>query len=224
MSLQDRLPLRDRRQAGELLAAELDVLRGTSDLIVLGLPRGGVPVAWEIARALHAPMDVFVVRKIGLPSHPEFAIGAIASGGIQVLDPVPARLARPVDVERVIEREHEELRRREQVYRPDMPPLDLHGRTVLLVDDGVATGATLEAAVRAVRKLQAGRGQVVVAAPVGSASAAARLRPLVDLLVFGAEPEPFGAVGVWYRDFPQCTDDEVLALLARARSAEALES
>lgn len=221
MSFEDRLPLRDRRQAGELLAGELDMLRDSPELIVLALPRGGVPVAWEIARALHAPLDVFVVRKIGLPSHPEYAIGAIASGGVQVMDPVPARLARPLEVQAVVERETEELQRREQAYRPGMAPLALRGRNVLLVDDGLATGATMEAAVRAVRQLHARR--VCVAAPVGSASAAARLRPLVDTLVLGAEPEPFGAVGVWYRDFPQCTDDEVLALLEQARHAEAIE-
>lgn len=221
MSFEDRLPLRDRRQAGELLVNELDLLRDAPDLIVLALPRGGVPIAWEIARALHAPMDVFVVRKIGLPSHPEYAIGAIASGGVQVMDPVPARLARPLDVQAVVERETEELQRREQAYRPGMPPLALRGRNVLLVDDGLATGATMEAAVRAVRQLQARR--VCVAAPVGSATAAARLRPLVDTLVLGAEPEPFGAVGVWYREFPQCTDEEVQALLERARHADAIE-
>ncbi|MEJ7930002.1 phosphoribosyltransferase family protein [Ramlibacter sp. AN1015] len=218
MSLDARLPLRDRKQAGELLAAELDCLRERPDLLVLGLPRGGVPVAFEIARALHAPLDVFVVRKIGLPSHPEYAVGAIASGGVQVMDRVPARLARPADLHAVVERESEELRRREQAFRPGLPPLALHGRTVLLVDDGLATGATMEAAVRAVRAQNP--CEVAVAVPVGSAAASARLRPLVDLLVVGAQPEPFSAVGIWYRSFPQCGDEEVQALLLQARHAD----
>ena len=220
MSLHDQLPLRNRRQAGELLAAELDLLRDEPDLLVLGLPHGGMPVAWEVARALHAPMDAFVVRKISMPQHPEFVIGAIAQGGVQVLDPVPARVARPIDVEAAIERETEELLRRQQLLRPDMPPLTLRGRSVLLVDDGMATGATMEAAVRAARALQP--RQLAVAAPVGSAAAVARLRPLVDLLVIGATPEPFGTVAVWYRDFPRCSDEEVQALLAQARHAEAV--
>ncbi|MBL0418839.1 phosphoribosyltransferase [Ramlibacter sp. AW1] len=217
MSLAGRLPLRDRQEAGELLAQELDELRGETDLLVLGLPRGGVPVAAEIARVLHAPLDVFVVRKIGLPSHPEYAIGAIASGGIEVMDAEASALARPDQVSQVVARETAELRRRELAYRPGLPPLDLHGRRVLLVDDGLATGATMEAAVRAVR--QGGARWIGVAAPVASEAAAHRLRPLADRLFMGALPEPFTAVGMWYRDFPQCSDEEVQQQLAQARQS-----
>jgi putative phosphoribosyl transferase len=214
VTLQHRLPLHDRRQAGELLAAELDVVRTWTDLMVLGLPRGGVPVAWQVARALHAPMDVFVVRKIGLPSQPEYAVGAIASGDVCVMDPVPPGFVSESALREVVLRETAELRRREQAYRGGRPRLELNGRSVLLVDDGIATGATMEAAVRAVRKLHP--RCVAVASPVGSAAAAARLRPLVDQLVFGAQPEPFVAVGRWYREFPQCSDEEVQALLVQA--------
>lgn len=214
MTLSDHLPFADRLRAGELLASELDTLRDMPDLIVLALPRGGVPVAFQVAQALHAPLDVFVVRKLGLPHNPEYAVGAIASGGVQVMDPAAARLVRPGDLQAIVHRETAELARRELLYREGRPPLKLEGHSVLLVDDGVATGATLQAAVEAVRKLHP--RMVAVAAPVGSVQAAQRLRPLVDLLVFGAMPEPFDAVGQWYRQFPQCTDEEVRTLLARA--------
>lgn len=211
MATADHLPLRDRRDAGERLVAELDALRDAPDLVVLALPRGGVPVAAPIARALAAPLDVMVVRKLGLPGHDEYAIGALASGGVRVLDPLPPGTVDGRALQATLDREGAELARRERAYRGERPPLRLQGHTVLLVDDGIATGATLEAAVRAVRAQQP--RQVVVAAPVASRQAAERLRPLVDLLVLGATPEPFGAVSLWYRDFPQCTDEEVLALL-----------
>lgn len=214
MSLLDHLPFADRDQAGALLAGELEALRDVPRLIVLALPRGGVPVAFQVAQALHAPLDVFVVRKIGLPHHPEYAVGAIASGGVQIMDPTAGRLTRPDALLAVVRRETEELERRERLYREGRPPLKLEGRSVLLVDDGVATGASLHAAVEAVRKLHP--RMVAVAAPVGSVQAAQRLAPHVDLLVFGATPEPFEAVGRWYRQFPQCTDEEVRSLLAQA--------
>lgn len=214
------LPWPNRREAGQWLAAELAKLRGAPALRVLALPRGGVPVAWEIAHALAAPLDVFVVRKIGWPGHPEYAIGAIASGGVTVMDPAAAQ-ADARDVQRVVEEETRELQRREQAYRAGLPPLQLTGCTALLVDDGLATGATMEAAVRAARQLGAAR--IVVAAPVGSAAALARLQALADEVVLAATPEPFHAVGAWYRDFPQCSDQEVLAMLADAGHVGSIE-
>jgi len=160
-----------------------------------------------------------VVRKVGLPNNPEYAVGAIASGGVQVMDPQAARLVPPEQLLAIVRRETEELKRRELLYRQGCRPLKLEGKSVLLVDDGVATGATLQAAVEAVRKLQP--RMLAVAAPVGSLQAAQRLRPLVDLLVFGATPEPFDSVGQWYRRFPQCTDEEVRSLLAQAQGTPA---
>ena len=219
MTMLDHLPLADRSRAGELLAGELEALRDVPDLIVLALPRGGVPVAFQVAQALHAPLDVFVVRKLGLPHNPEYAVGAIASGGVKVMDPVAGRLVSAEQLLSVVRRETEELKRRELLYRQGCRPLKLEGKSVLLVDDGVATGATLQAAVEAVRKLQP--RMLAVAAPVGSVQAAQRLRPLVDLLVFGVTPDPFDSVGQWYRRFPQCTDEEVRSLLAQAQGTPA---
>ncbi|MFD0667439.1 phosphoribosyltransferase [Ramlibacter sp. MAHUQ-53] len=209
-----RLPFADRREAGRALAADLAFLRDAPGLLVLALPRGGVPVAWEVARALQAPLDVFVVRKIGMPGHPEYALGAIASGGLQVLDSLPAGAAQRARVEAVIREETAELARRERAYRGGRPPLEVAGRTVVLVDDGVATGASLEVAARAVRQLAP--RELVVAAPLASAAAARRLAPWADRAVFSATPEPFDAVSRFYREFPQCEDDEVRALLAEA--------
>lgn len=217
MALEPYLPFRDRLQAGELLAGELRGLADTPGLIVLALPRGGVPVGWAIAQALHAPLDVFVVRKVALPHSPEYAVGAIASGGVQVMDPDAARLIRPEELLAVVREETAELERRELAYRDGRPLPSLAGRSVLLVDDGVATGATFEAAIRAVRKL--GPLRVCAAAPVGSREAEQRLRPQVDQLVFGAIPEPFRAVSLFYQRFPQCTDEEVQTLLERSRSS-----
>lgn len=206
------LPLADRREAGRLLARKLAFLQDTPGVLVLGLPRGGVPVAHEIANALHCPLDVFVVRKIGMPGHPEYAIGAIASGEIQVMDHLPTDPRQLERVRAVVRQEQAELQRRERVFRAGRPPLALAGRTVVLVDDGLATGATMEAAARAV--LQQQPHELIVAAPVASASAARRLAPWVDRAVYGAVPEPFEAVSPWYQQFPQCSDDEVRALLA----------
>ncbi len=221
MTLDAHLPFRDRRQAGELLARELAWMADAPRLIVLALPRGGVPVGCAVAEALHAPLDVFVVRKVALPHSPEYAVGAIASGGVQVMDADAARLMRPQELLSVVRQETEELERRELAYRDGRPLPSLAGRTVVLVDDGVATGATMDAAVQAVRKL--GPVSICVAAPVGSHEAQKRLRPRVDQLVFGATPEPFRAVSLFYQQFPQCTDEEVQALLARARGFQATE-
>jgi predicted phosphoribosyltransferase len=184
---------------------------------VLGLPRGGVPVAFEIARALGAPLDVFVVRKLGVPGREELALGAIASGETGVLDArtVQALGIEPEQIQAVVAKEKRELERRERTYRGQRPPPDLAGRTVVLVDDGLATGSTMLAAVRAVR--DAGPAWVVVATPVAAPEVCDSLRAEADEVVCLATPRPFGAVGAWYEDFSQTTDDEVRVLLERAR-------
>jgi predicted phosphoribosyltransferase len=201
------------------LASRLLRYRGRPDVVVLGLPRGGVPVAFEIAQALGAPLDVFVVRKIGMPGHAEFAIGAIASGGVQVLseDVIRAYGVPRAAVEAVAERERAELERREREYRGGRPLLDLHGRTVILVDDGLATGSTMRAAVEAVRAL--GPARIVVAVPVGAPDTCAALAHIADEVVCARMPEPFAAVGLWYSDFSQTTDEEVHALLREQADA-----
>jgi putative phosphoribosyl transferase len=184
--------------------------------IVLGLPRGGVPVAFEVAKALRAPLDVLVVRKIGMPANPEFAIGAIAAGGVLVRETALEGLPRipPFQFEQLVLTERRELDRRERAYRADRGPLDLAGRTVLLVDDGLATGATMIAAIRATR--QAGAQTVIAAAPVASDEAAARVGAEADKTLFLKIPAYLGAIGEWYDDFRQIEDDEVCALLDRA--------
>ncbi len=208
---------RDRSEAGRLLAARLEpAYAGRSDVIVLGLPRGGVPVALEIARGLGAPLDVFVVRKLGVPGHEELAMGAIASGGVIVLNDEVVRelgLDRAI-IEEVAEREARELARRELAYRGGRPPPDVAGRAAILVDDGLATGSTMRAAVAALRRQ--GPAAVVVAVPVGAYSTCVDLAREVDDLVCLATPEPFYAVGLWYEDFRQTTDAEVRALLESA--------
>lgn len=211
---------KDRVDAGRRLSARLDAYAHRTDVPVLGLPRGGVPVAFEVAQALDAPLDVFVVRKLGVPGHEELAMGAIASGGVRVLnDNVVGPLHIPNEViERVSVRERAELKRREQAYRGDRGALDVRGHTVILVDDGLATGSTLRAAIQALKKLQPAR--IVVAVPVAARSACLELRALVDEVVCVETPEPFGAVGLWYQDFTQTSDTEVHDLLARARYAE----
>lgn len=207
----------DRHDAGRRLATELAQRLDSANTIVLGLPRGGVPVAYEVAKALHAPLDVFVVRKIGLPWHLELAIGAIASGGVRVYDHESIRMhgVSTAELEQVIEREERELERRERVFRGTEPPIDVRGKTVVLVDDGLATGASMLAAVRAVRARDPAR--IVVAVPVASYEACADLQREVDLCMCLATPEPFYAVGVWYHDFSQTSDEEVHALLAASR-------
>lgn len=206
---------RDRSEAGHVLASKLARYADQPDVIVLALPRGGVPVAAEVAHALHAPLDVFLVRKLGLPSHPELAMGAIASGGVRVLnDDVVRALQVPDDViETVAAAEREELKRREQLYRGDRPPLDVAGKTVVLVDDGLATGASMRAAVAALRQM--GPERIAVAVPVGSAETCAELGHVADDVVCASMPEPFRAVGLWYEDFSQTTDEEVRELLDR---------
>jgi predicted phosphoribosyltransferase len=183
--------------------------------MVLALPRGGVAVGFEVAQALQAPLDVFVVRKLGLPGHEEFAMGAIASGGVRVLNPMPGLDVPAQVVDAVAAREQTELARRERLYRGDAAPLQLEGRTVIVVDDGLATGSTMLAAVLAIRQLRP--AQLVVAVPLGAAETVRRLRAEADDVVCPAMPDPFHAVGLWYRDFPQASDEEVRLLLAQAR-------
>jgi len=208
----------DRADAGRTLATALESHRGAADTIVLGLPRGGVPVAHEIAAELGLPLDVLVVRKLGLPWQPELAMGAIASGGALVLnDEVVRHLGGRDDAfEAVRTKEQGELERRERDYRGDRPPLDLRDRTGILVDDGLATGATMEAAVRALQALGARR--VVVAVPVASPEARDRIAAVADEVVCLAAPMFFSAVGQWYRDFGQTSDAEVRDLLAKAHA------
>ncbi len=206
---------RDRTEAGRLLAARLEKYAGKPDVIVLALPRGGVPVAYEVAKALHAPMDVFVVRKLGIPGQEELAMGAVATGGMRVLnDQVVRGLGIPEYViDAVVNWETEELKRRERLYRGDRPPADVRGKTVILVDDGLATGSTMLAAVRALR--EQGPARIVVAVPVASPDTCELLKAHVDEVVCAATPDPFYAVGLWYRDFSQTTDEEVRELLQR---------
>jgi predicted phosphoribosyltransferase len=212
------LRFRDRRHAGVVLAGRLEHLRNSPDLLVLALPRGGVPVAHEVAVALGAPMDVFVVRKLGLPGHPELAMGAIASGGVRVMNEDVITLYQPsaAGIEAVTRAELTELTRREQAYRDGRQPLRVEGRNVVLVDDGLATGSTMRAAVLAIRRLRPAR--VIVAVPVGARETCEALRDVADEVVCALVPEPFSAVGLWYIDFSQTTDDEVRQLVS-ARAA-----
>lgn len=204
----------DRRDAGVVLADALTAYRGVPDLLVLGLPRGGVPVAWEVAAALHAPLDVFVVRKLGAPRWEELAVGAIASGGLVVLNDDVVRSLRisHEQLQRVIDKEAAELTRREDAYRGGQPPIELAGKTVILVDDGIATGASMLAAIRAIRT--AGPAKIVVAVPVAPPSAYRQLSGDADDVVSVWVPPSFMAVGEYYRDFRQTSDDEVRKLLA----------
>jgi putative phosphoribosyl transferase len=214
-------PYRDRREAGAELARRLGHLKGRQDLVVLALPRGGVPVAYEVARALEAPLDVFVVRKLGMPGHPEFAMGAIASGGIRVLNEEVIRLYRiPQTVIEIIARDERiELERRERAYREGRSPIDLGGRIVVLIDDGLATGSTMKAAVEAARVHAPAR--IVVAVPVGSPDTCREFADIADEIVCARAPEHFAAVGQWYDDFRQTEDEEVRALLHDASSEPA---
>jgi predicted phosphoribosyltransferase len=209
-------PFRDRVEAGELLADSLRQYCDGDDVIVLALPRGGVPVAAEIARALHVPFDVFVVRKLGVPGHEELAMGAIASGGVRLVnDEVVEPLGIPASViDSVARQEQIELERREVLYRGNRAPIGLAGKTVILVDDGLATGSTMRAAVMAVRRQQPAR--VIVAVPVGAPQTCAGLAREADDVVCVRRPDPFVAVGLWYRDFTPTSDGEVRALLGDA--------
>ena len=208
---------RDRQHAGQALAAQLGAYAGRDDVIVVALPRGGVPVAFEVARALRAPLDVFTVSKLGVPGHEEFGFGAIATGGVRVLDDdlvsalgLPARV-----IEQITDRERRELERRERAYRGDLPPLAVTGKTVIVVDDGLATGVSMRAAVRSLRALRP--VAIVVAVPTGARPTCDALRPDVEAIVCVAMPEPFHAVGAQYGDFGATSDDEVCRLLAAAR-------
>ena len=212
-------PFRDRRHAGRVLARLLEHLRERPGLQVLALPRGGVAVGFEVAHALQAPLDVFVVRKLGYPGHEEYAMGAIATGGVQVLNPDTATVS-PDVVARVAARERAELQRRETLYRGERPAPELRGRTVIVVDDGLATGSTMRAAVQAIRQQQP--AHVCVAVPVGAQETVERLRAEADEVVCAATPMGFRAVGLAYDSFPQASDGEVRSLLEAARLERAL--
>jgi len=209
---------RDRYEAGQVLAQRLASYKGRSDVIVLALPRGGVPVAYAVAAELDAPLDVFLVRKLGTPGHRELAMGAIASGGIRVLnDEVIRWYSIPSsEIERVVREEERELARGENEYRQGRPPADIAHRVVILIDDGLATGSTMRAAVEAVRRKSPSR--VVVAVPVGAQSTCAELRSVADEVVCARTPEPFSAVGQWYSNFQQTEDEEVRRLLQQGAS------
>lgn len=207
---------RDRTDAGQQLAAKLTRYANRPDVLVLALPRGGVPVGFAVAEVLHAPLDVFLVRKLGVPGHEELAMGAIATGGVRVLneDVVNFLQIPPAVLDAVAAQEQQELDRRTLHYRRDRPPLEVRGRTVILVDDGLATGATMRAAVVALRQQQPAR--IVVAVPVASSTVCHELEAVADEVVCAATPEPFYAVGLWYDDFEQTSDAEVCDLLAQA--------
>lgn len=214
---------RDRREAGRQLAERaLEVMDPLSDAIVLALPRGGVPVADEIAKRLGVPLDVIVVRKLGVPGQEELAFGAIASGDVRVLNPQIVRMIRLTDdaIEHIVERERTELTRRESAYRGDRPYPDVKGRTVILVDDGLATGATMRAAVKAVKAMDCAR--VIVAVPVAPLETLNDIERTDGITCISKEtPAPFYGVGMWYRDFSQTTDEEVVSILSEAWKQEA---
>jgi putative phosphoribosyl transferase len=212
-------PFRDRREAGRGLATRLKKYAGRPDVVVLALPRGGVPVAFEVAEALGAPLDVFLVRKLGTPGHRELAMGAIASGGIRVLNDDVVRWLgiRPEQIEAVAREEQRELDRRQQAYLEGRAPQPLEGRIVILVDDGLATGSTMRAAAQAIR--QRNPAQVIVAVPVGAPDTCRDMEAFADEVVCARTPEPFSAVGQWYLDFDQTTDEEVMDLIHEHASA-----
>jgi predicted phosphoribosyltransferase len=206
----------DRAEAGRVLGLKLSKYTGGEDVIVLGLPRGGVPVAYEVARALRVPLDVFIVRKLGVPGFEELAVGAIASGGVRVLNEEVANALPNRDeiIEAVTKRESAEVERREQEYRDGLPAPEIRNRTVILVDDGLATGATMRAAVKALR--QRGAAKIVVAVPVGPPETCREFEDVADEVVCASAPEYFQAVGQYYEDFSQTSDQEVRDLLKRA--------
>ena len=209
----DSRPFANRSEAGRELASRLQKYGGRDDVIILALPRGGVPVAYEVAEALGAPLDVFLVRKLGTPGHRELAMGAIASGGIRVVneDVVRWHGITPEQIDAVAQEEQIELERRESIYTDGSVVRSLESRIVILVDDGLATGSTMRAAVEAVRVRQP--AQIIAAVPVGASETCRDLRALADEVVCARTPEPFSAVGQWYLDFNQTTDEEVRALL-----------
>ena len=205
---------RDRHDAGRTLAKHLRHFKGQPHVLVLALPRGGVAVGYEVAHALQAPLDVFVVRKLGLPGHEEYAMGAIASGGVRVMNPLPGITVAPEAVAAVLAREQTELARREQLYRAQRPPIHIAGRTVILVDDGLATGSTMRAAALAVHQQHPAR--LVIAVPVGARESCQALNDAADEVICPAMPEPFHALSLWYDYMPQASDDEVRNLLEKA--------
>lgn len=206
----------DRFEAGRQLAAHLQAYANRPNVLLLALPRGGVPVAFAVARALHVPLDLFLVRKLGVPGQEELALGAIATGNVRVInsDVVQSLRISEQTIEQITRREQQELERREQLYRDDRPPPDLRDRVVILIDDGLATGASMRAAARAVRQQRPAR--LVVAVPVAAPSACEEFQPEADEVICAYTPEPFYGVGWWYRDFAQISDREVRELLARA--------
>ena len=212
---------KDRAEAGRFLAQKLEEYAKDPTVVVLALPRGGIPVAYEVAQALKAPLDIFLVRKLGVPGYDELAMGAIATGGVRILN---QRVVDYLDItdatiEMVAAREQRELQRRERLYRGDRPPLDVRGHTVIIVDDGMATGSTMRAAVRALRKQQPDK--IVVAVPVGARETCESFADEVDTMcVCAITPAPFDGVGLWYRDFEQTSDEDVRQLLARAAQGQ----
>jgi putative phosphoribosyl transferase len=209
-------PLKDRTEAGRLLAERLSSYGDREDVLVLALPRGGVPVAFEIAKKLNAPLDVFIVRKLGVPWQPELAMGAIASGGVRVLndDVVRAYGISNEEIASVEAEEKKEMERRERVYRDERPAPDVGGKTVILVDNGIATGTTMLAALAALKKLEPAR--IIVAVAVAPLSTYEELEAEADEVICLITPEPFYAISLWYEHFAQTTDEEVRDLLARA--------
>ncbi len=214
----------NRTEAGRLLASRLTDYANHPDILVLGLPRGGVPVAFEVAKALNLPLDICIVRKLGVPGHKELAMGAIASGGVRVLnyDVVSWLGISGKTIDEVAARELRELQRRDRAYRGDRPPLDVRDRTVILVDDGIATGSTMRAAITVLKSQQP--QQIIVAVPVAPLETCHEMQAEVDKLVCLMTPEPFYAIGLWYEDFAQTTDEEVRNLLAERSASSNQES
>lgn len=209
---------RDRREAGRLLSRALEAFRGRSDAVVLALPRGGVPVAYEVAQELRLPLDIFIVRKLGVPGQEELAMGAVASGGMIVVNQsiVEDLAISDEEINTIAEREKREIERREREYRNGYPAVQVEGQTAILIDDGLATGASMRAAARALRPRAR---KVVVAVPVASERTCNELRAEVDQIMCTTTPQPFFAVGMFYRDFEQTTDEEVRELLGQARDS-----
>lgn len=210
---------KDRTAAGQLLAAKLGAYANRPDVLVLALPRGGVPVAFEVAKALDTPLDVFLVRKLGVPGQEELAMGAIASNGVRVLnnDVVQELRISEAAINQVAAKEQQELERRERLYRDNRPAIDMHGRTAILVDDGLATGATMRAAIAALRQQQP--ALIVVGVPVSSPETCRAIATMVDDIVCAETPRPFYSVGYWYDNFSQTTDEEVHDLLKQAANS-----